>query len=251
MTSRTAPGAVTPAARTPAGFVRAISAALAPIADPARVQPMTAYMRDQFAFLGVAAPDRRAATRAAIRSLVAQRNAALLLDSAAALWRKREREFHYTAVDLLVAGEKILEPAALPTVSTFITTQSWWDTVDPLAADVIGPLVARHPTLIRTMDAWSGDDHLWLRRTAILHQLKYGARTDARRLFAYCVANADDPDFFIRKAIGWALRQFAYADRAAVQMFLTKERARLSPLSLREAGKHLPNAGQAKGGTAS
>jgi 3-methyladenine DNA glycosylase AlkD len=94
------------------------------------------------------------------------------------------------------------------------------------------------------VDAWSGDDNLWLRRTAILHQLKYGARTDARRLFAYCVANANDSDFFIRKAIGWALRQFAYADRAAVQMFLARERARLSPLSLREAGKHLllPNA---------
>ena len=244
MTLHSGPAAALPAARMPAGFVRAIRAALTPLADPLRVQPMTAYMRDQFAFLGVAAPARRAATRTTIKALVAQRNAALLLDSAASLWRKQEREFHYTAVDLLVAGQKMLEPAALPALSTFITRQSWWDTVDPLAADVIGPLVARHPALIRTMDAWSADDNLWLRRTAILHQLKYGARTDARRLFAYCVANAEDPDFFIRKAIGWALRQFAYADRAAVQSFLTKERARLSPLSLREAGKHLslPNA---------
>jgi 3-methyladenine DNA glycosylase AlkD len=90
-----------------------------------------------------------------------------------------------------------------------------------------------------------------LRRTAILHQSKHGARADARRFIACCADTAEDSDFLIRKAIGWALRQFAYADRAAVQMFLTKEQARLSPLSLREAGKHLPNAGWVKGGSAS
>ncbi len=85
-----------------------------------------------------------------------------------------------------------------------------------------------------------GVGNRWLRQTAILRPLKYGARTDVRCFFARCVANANDSDFFIRKAIGWAWRQFAYADRAAVLMFPTREIARLVPLSLREAGKHLP-----------
>jgi len=220
-------------------LVRAIAAALAPLADPARARPMAAYMRDRFAFLGIPMPARRKAVRALLHDARSRADEATLLATAQALWRKREREYQYVAVDMLAACERALSPRALPVLATLVTTKSWWDTVDGIAANVVGPLVRRNPGLRPTVDAWSGDDNPWLRRTALLHQLRYGSATDAKRLFAYCVANAVDPDFFVRKAIGWALRQYAYADAPAVRSFLETEQQRLSPLSLREAGKHL------------
>jgi len=89
------------------------------------------------------------------------------------------------------------------------------------------------------MDAWVADDNLWVVRTAILHQLHYGPETDTGRLFGYCTRQAGHPDFFIRKAIGWALRQYAKTDPKAVRRYVTRNRSTLSPLSVREAGKHL------------
>jgi 3-methyladenine DNA glycosylase AlkD len=228
-----------PETLTAAALVRALAAALAPLADPARAQPMSAYMRDRFAFLGIATPARRNAVRFLLRDARSRADEATLWTAAQALWRKREREYQYVAVDMLVGCERALSPRALPMLATLVTTKSWWDTVDGLAANVVGPLVSRNPGLRPTVDAWSGDDNPWLRRTALLHQLRYGSATDAKRLFAYCVANAADPDFFVRKAIGWALRQYAYADAPAARSFLEAEQQRLSPLSLREAGKHL------------
>jgi 3-methyladenine DNA glycosylase AlkD len=109
--------------------------------------------------------------------------------------------------------------------------------VDALAARVIGPIVARHPAAVSTMDAWLADDDMWLARTAILYQLTYAERTDADRLFRYCLARAGHRDFFIRKAIGWALRQYAKTDPAAVRSFVTAHASQLSPLSRREALK--------------
>ncbi|MCB1188785.1 DNA alkylation repair protein, partial [bacterium] len=112
-------------------------------------------------------------------------------------------------------------------------------TVDTLAALVVGPMVTRHPQLTAVMDEWIADENLWVARTAILHQLKYGKATDTDRLFAYCAAQAGHPDFFIRKAIGWALRQYARTDPGAVRRFVANHRDELSPLSIREATKHL------------
>ena len=89
------------------------------------------------------------------------------------------------------------------------------------------------------MDAWSADDDMWLIRTAILHQLHYGDQTDTTRLFDYCTRQAGHPDFFVRKAIGWALRQYARTDPDAVRAYVGAHRDRLSPLSIREATKHL------------
>jgi 3-methyladenine DNA glycosylase AlkD len=99
--------------------------------------------------------------------------------------------------------------------------------------------VATHPELISEMDRWIDDENLWVARTAILHQLFYGDATDVDRLFGYCLRQASHPDFFIRKAIGWALRQYARTDPDRVRSFLVGPGAALSPLSVREASKHL------------
>ncbi|GIE46694.1 hypothetical protein Ani05nite_02280 [Amorphoplanes nipponensis] len=195
-------------------------------------------MRDQFAFLGLPAPTQRALARAAVAGLPAPAEADLRA-VALACWELPEREYQYFACDWLRAHVSVPGPGFLATVRTLIVTKSWWDTVDPLATRVVGGLVRRHPALVAELDAWSVEGDLWLVRTAILHQLHYGAETDTGRLFGYCTRQAGHRDFFVRKAIGWALRQYARTDPEAVARYVAEHRDRLSPLSVREATKHL------------
>jgi len=206
--------------------------------DEARAASMAAYMRDKFAFLGFPQPTQRALARTVLAGLPAPVEDDLRA-VALGCWALPEREYQYFACDWLRTQQAVPGSGFLATARTLITTKSWWDTVDPLATRVVGNLVRRHGELVADMDAWSADGDLWLVRTAILHQLNYGADTDTERLFGYCLRQAGHTDFFVRKAIGWALRQYARTDPDAVRAFLAGNRQRLSPLSVREASKHL------------
>lgn len=212
--------------------------------DPADAGPMRAYMRDAFPFLGIKTPKRRELAGQIVRGLPAPGEADLRA-VALACWAQPAREYQYFAVDWLVKHADRPGPGFLATIETLVTTKSWWDTIDPLATRVVGRIVARHPATASTMDNWAADDNLWLARTAVLHQLHYGEDTDTTRLFGYCAALAGHRDFFIRKAIGWALRQYARTDPDAVRDFVAGTPT-LSPLSVREATKHL--AGPASAG---
>jgi 3-methyladenine DNA glycosylase AlkD len=205
--------------------------------DPAAAAPMTAYMRGQFQFLGIPTGPRRELSRRVLAGL-AQPTEAVLTEVSLACWALPYREYQYFACDWLSRHAKALTPAFLPTARTLITTKSWWDTVDALAARVLGVIVARHPECLSTMDEWAAGDDLWLTRTAILHQLRYGEHTDADRLFRYCSDNAAVRDFFIRKAIGWALREYAKTNPDGVRRFVAAQTT-LSGLSVREALKNL------------
>jgi 3-methyladenine DNA glycosylase AlkD len=207
-------------------------------ADPAKAARMRAYMRDQFPYLGIPTPRRRELTRKVLAGLPAPDQDGLRA-IALACWELPEREYQYFASDLLVRYARQLERGFLDTVRQLVTTKSWWDTVDALASRVVGPIVARDPAAMATMEAWLVDEDMWLARTAILHQLTYKERTDTARLFRYCLARADHRDFFIRKAIGWALRQYAWTDPEAVRRFVAAHATELSPLSVREATKNL------------
>jgi 3-methyladenine DNA glycosylase AlkD len=206
--------------------------------DPERAAQAAAYLRDQFAFLGLPAPTQRRLARTVLAGLPAPTERELRT-VALACWELEEREYQYFACDWLRRHVAVPGPDFLATVRTLITTKSWWDTIDPLATRFVGDLVRRHPRLGAEMDAWSAEGNLWLVRTAILHQLHYGARTDTDRLFGYCTRQAGHPDFFVRKAIGWALRHYARTDPDAVRRYLAGHRDALSPLSVREASKHL------------
>ena len=212
--------------------------------DGERATQMAAYMRNQFPFFGIAAADRRRLVGQALRAAGSGPHRAVpdeadLTEFARACYERREREFHYAAVNLLRRRLRTLTPASMPLLHDLITTQSWWDTVDEIAAHLVGGVVRAHPELVSLMDAWVESDNLWVARSAVLHQLMYKDQTDPERLFAYCLARADEPDFFYRKAIGWALRQYARTDPEAVAAFCTQHRHALSPLSYREATKHL------------
>lgn len=208
-------------------LIEHIRSTLTDAADPARAEPMAAYMRHRFDFLGVPTPARRAATREVLRG----RRHAPDWELVTACWVQPEREFQYVACDHLkhvpLTGEDV------PRLKQLVATKSWWDTVDALAKPVGRAAEAA------TMRAWARDDNLWVRRVAILHQLGRRGDTDPALLTEVVLANLGSGEFFIDKAIGWALRDFARDDPDWVRGFLAEHGDGLSALSRREAGKHL------------
>jgi 3-methyladenine DNA glycosylase AlkD len=229
------------AARRQAGspeaqLVAEVQQAFAPLADEARAAAMAAYMKGQFRYLGIPTPARRAATRPLLRAFAGD-----AVRVAELLWGLEPREYQYVACDLLRIPR--LGPEALAAIEGLVQQKSWWDTVDSLAP-AVGEIVLREKKRgnldpAARMDELIAHENLWLRRVAILHQLAWKRETDQERLFAYCLRCAGEKEFFIRKAIGWALRQQARVAPEAVRSFVDLHRARLSPLTAREATKHL------------
>jgi 3-methyladenine DNA glycosylase AlkD len=226
-----------------ATWLMPIEAALRALADAQQAVPMKAYMLGQFEFLGIRAGPRREALKQALQGLPQFTGTAdELLALAHALWRLPEREFRYAAIDLLAKHHKRLEVSALLSILQLVQTDPWWDTVDGLAG-VVGDVLLRaktsQPEVQRQMDAGLVHTHLWVRRVAMLHQLGWRDQTDQDRLFRYALTLAPETDFFIRKAIGWALRDHARTQPEAVRAFLARHAGQLSGLTRREAGKHL------------
>ncbi len=215
-----------------------LRAELDAVADPAKAPQMAAYMKGHFEYLGVSAGDRRIVSKPILQAAKTLDRTALL-DQVEALWSEPEREFHYVGMDAIRAGAKHLLPEDLPRVRALILQTPWWDTVDSLAVHTVGTMVTKHRELVHEMDDWIESEELWIARTAILHQLMYKERTDTNRLFTYCEMQMEHTDFFMRKAIGWALRQYARTDADAVVAFVEKHDDALSGLSKREALKHL------------
>lgn len=203
-------------------------------ADPDAAAAMSSYMRGLFPFVGLPAPRRRALQAGVFRQF-GRPDAEELLRGAEALWALPEREYQYTACDLLQRHAGLLGPGHLSRLRNLVTTKSWWDTVDSLAGHVVGPVVRRYPELVEQMDLWVRDSTLWVARVGILHQLRFKQATDEERLFRYCTIQAGHPDFFIRKAIGWALREYSKTAPDTVMAFVTEQTGVLSPLSQREA----------------
>ena len=220
------------------GLLAQIEAALRPLADAQQAAPMRAYMLKQFAFLGIRATPRRQALRGLPK--LSGWAAPELLALADRLWDLPEREFQYVAVDLLAKYHRQLGPESLAHLLQLVQRKPWWDTVDALAG-VVGDILLRaragQPEVQRAMDACLSHPSLWVRRVAMLHQLGWKAQTDQARLFRYALALAPETEFFIRKAIGWALRAYAYTNKKWVIRFV-KDHPQLSNLSKREALKH-------------
>jgi len=208
-------------------------------ADPERAVPMRAYMKDIAPFLGLTTPVRRALSRTVLEG-TPRPDETDCTAIALRCWELPEREYQYFAVDYLRRHVRHCTSGFLPVARHLVSTVPWWDTVDALASHVVGGLVAADPKLATDMDAWIVDEDMWVARTALLHQLRYKEHTDTERLFAYCLRQSGHPEFFIRKAIGWCLREYAWTDPEAVRDFLAREKGRFAPLSVREALKNQP-----------
>jgi len=206
-------------------------------ADPNQAAPMKKYMRDQFAYLGIKTPKNAALQKEfyAEHGLPAFSELDQILRD---LWALPQREFQYVAMGLLGKFDKQLPPEFIDTIEYLITTKPWWDTVDGLAGGIVGTHFKRHPGVRKKyLASWRKSDNFWLRRTTILFQLNYKKETDFELLCDIIRENLGSKEFFINKAIGWSLRQYARVDPQAVQKFA--DSTSLHPLSRREALKHL------------
>ncbi len=218
---------------------KAIVASLSPRRDPLRADAMSAYMKHRFPFLGISAPERRRLVGVALSGLPRPEEDDLI-DLARACWSHPEREFQYAAIDLFRKASNRLSGEVLSEARWMIVNKPWWDSCDPLATTVVGGIAKRFPASSEMMETWIRDPDMWLRRAALLHQLKWKQACDQDRLFRFCLLTMEETEFFIRKAIGWALRQHARVAPEEVSRFLLENRSRMSELSFREAAKHLP-----------
>lgn len=210
-------------------------------------QAMSAYLRHQFLFLGIKSGKRRELIHAYFKQVKQEARqkvkdnpeaAVIDWDFVQACWQQEEREFQYIATDYLRNMQVYLKAENLDHLKRLITTKSWWDSVDALVKTV-GCLSHNNPELKEQLLKWSVSENLWLRRTAIIHQLSMKDKLDQALLKQAIVNNFGSKEFFINKAIGWALRDYARYNEAWVIEFLRQYQAQLAPLSWREANKHI------------
>ena len=206
--------------------------------DAAKAEQMADYVKGRFPFLGLPTPLRRSSS-ADVKAAAKVAEADDIVAFARRCWDQPEREFHYVGTDVLSWNVAKLRSEHLADLEHLISTNSWWDTVDALASWCVGRLVAANPSLVLVMDEWIESDNMWIARTAILHQLRYKSATDTERLFRYALRRGGDTEFFIRKALGWSLRQYAHTDPEAISVFVAALEADLSGLTKREAVKNI------------
>ena len=199
-------------------------------------ESMSKYMQDKFRFLGV-----RGTTRTEIYKKYfpdTRKTKIIDWDFVESCWNKEEREFQYVVVYYLKAMQKFLKREDISKLKYLIVTKSWWDTVD-LLAKVIGSLVIRIEGYDKIMLEWSKDSNIWLRRVAILYQLSLKDKVDEIILDKVLVNNLSDSEFFINKAIGWALRDYSKYNPEWVREFIKKNKDNMANLSIREASKYI------------
>lgn len=199
--------------------------------------PMEKYMRNQFPFLGIRMPERRQLMKQFfLESSILQ--APFQTEFVLKFWEKEEREYQYAALTYMEKVSKKMDKEELPLMEQLILTKSWWDTVDVLAPKLVGSIAAQQSEVIRErIDGWAVDKSIWLRRAAILFQLKYKQRTNEETLYRYIRQNAEDKEFFVQKAIGWALREYSKTNPESVSHFIKGQP--LAQLSIREGSKYI------------
>jgi len=207
-------------------------------ANPSQAAPMKKYMRDQFEYLGIKSPQ----FKVLFKQHVVEYGLPAMSDLDEVvhyLWDLPQREFQYAAIDLVGRLDKQLSPKSIKTLEYMLTHKSWWDTVDSIAGGTVGVHFKHFPEVCeKYLARWRASENFWLRRTTILFQLNYKKETDFDLLCEIIRENVGSKEFFINKAIGWSLRQYARFDPKAVKKFVNATKD-LSPLSRREAMKHL------------
>ncbi len=208
-------------------------------ADPDKAAGAQAYMKTDMPFYGVQKPGRVPILRVLVRDHppgTRDEYEELVL----ALWSLPHREEKYLAMAVATAHSQFIVPESLPLYRRMAVEGGWWDLVDEVATHMVRPLVIGFPTEVwPEVDSWVGDEDMWLRRAAIICQVGAKEKTDQERLFRFCAARMHESEFFIRKAIGWALRDYAKTAPNAVAKFVMGNRESMSGLSFREATKHL------------
>ena len=205
------------------------------VANPEDAIHMEAYMKDQFEFLGVKTPIRRKLSKVFFK-----KNSSLAIDwkFIHQAWDNPYREMQYVVLDYLQLKQKALTPSDLPKIKKLAQTKPWWDTIDFLCRSV-GYISLHYPETKKIVLDWSRDKDFWLRRIAIEHQLLQKEETDVQLLEQILINNLNQTEFFINKAIGWALRDYSKTNPDWVLEFIEKYKDKLSKLSIKEGSKYL------------
>jgi 3-methyladenine DNA glycosylase AlkD len=222
----------------PETYVRKVVRAHAQAARPRKADQMAKYMKDNFVFYGISSPERKPIEQKLIAAFP-KPNQQDIVAVTKLLWAKPQRELQYFGVAFARKNVAVTTKSFITHCRFLIVNKPWWDTVDEIAPYLVGSLVLRYPELNFTMDQWILGGNMWLARAALLHQMRFKEDTNEKRLFRYCLLLGDDDEFFIRKAVGWSLREYAKTNPIAVRKFVNKNKKRLSPLAIREALKNL------------
>jgi 3-methyladenine DNA glycosylase AlkD len=215
------------------------AALLASVADPERAPAMAAYLKTSMPFYGVSSPARRKVMKALVASHSPSTNDAYR-SQVASLWNLTHREEKYLAIDWAIRHKRFVSFGNIDLYERMIVEGAWWDLVDTIAANLVGGVLRKDAEkMAPVLERWLTSDDLWLRRTVIISQLKSKNQTDTDLLFDACQRTAHETEFFIRKAIGWALREHSKTDPESVRRFVDQQRTELSGISLREATKYL------------
>ncbi|WP_034600748.1 DNA alkylation repair protein [Clostridiisalibacter paucivorans] len=197
---------------------------------------MAKYMRNKFLFLGIKRPERLVLQKGYIKQC--KRIKKIDWDFIFKLWKLPEREFQYLAVDILVALKKEIKNIEIDKIEKLTINRSWWDTVDFLSSKITADVLDRYPDYIEeTIIKWSESNDIWLSRSSILVQLRYKEKTNLKLLSTAILNNINSDEFFINKAIGWALREYSKTDKFWVKDFIKNNK--LHPLSIKEGSKYL------------
>jgi 3-methyladenine DNA glycosylase AlkD len=222
-----------------AAACRLVSAALNAVSDPEKASLMQAYMRTDMPFYGVQKAGRTPILRDLVKRYQPQ-DAGEYRKLVVGLWNLEHREEKYIALGAARHFKAFVRPDQIDLYRKLIAEGAWWDLVDEVATQLIRSLVVEFPAEVwDVVDDWADDPDMWLRRTALICQVGAKERTDSERLFRFCAACAHEEEFFIRKAIGWALREYARTDPVAVAGFINTHLDQLSGLSYREGSKHI------------
>ncbi|MFZ1119039.1 MAG: DNA alkylation repair protein [Candidatus Binataceae bacterium] len=231
------------------GLVKFVCEELARIAEPSRAPAMAAYMKTSQPFYGVARPKLNAALCKQMRLRFVPADRAAYERGVLALWVLPHREEQYAAIEYARQHPRFIVPQSMKLYERLIRQGAWWDLVDDVAEYLVGAATLAYRAQVRPiLERWIDDPDLWIRRTAIIAQVQHKGATDGAQLFGYCLRRRGENEFFIRKAIGWALRAYSKSNPEAVRDFLLQNRGTLAPLSLREGAKHLVRLGKLPAG---
>lgn len=229
---------------TESADVAALSATLASLGTPERAVGSKKYLKSDRDFFGTTMPDLRRALRVWLKNVDPKPDRELLLELAAQVWQQQQFEMCMASVEIMRFRPALFIPRDLRTIEDNIRASHTWALVDPLAVDVAGHIAASYPAQTgRTLDRWAQDRDFWVRRSALLSQLKIvkPETGDPDRFLRYADEMLDEREFFIRKAIGWVLREMSHNRPDLVFEWVLPRAPRTSGVTIREVVRHLPD----------
>ncbi len=220
-------------------LIKFVQSSYKKLANKQKSIEMAAYMKTSMPFYGVQKPDRLPIYKSIKKDFAAE-NIDEYKDYVRALWALPHREEKYTALEYALANKQYIIKDSLDLYEELIRDGAWWDFVDTIAVHLVGETLLHERKAVKSkLDTWINDDDMWIRRTAILSQNKHKSHTDETMLYKYIQKRMHEREFFIAKAIGWALREYSYTNPKSVKQFIAQNKNELAPLSVREGSKRL------------